>query len=295
MPKMIRFTKEDIRRQLDEKGYAICPNVLTKDEINERTQEFKKWQASITNHDTFHNQCNPHGIYKFHQAGHQRHAWKIRANPIVQSYFKYLWGNDDIIVSYDGSCYLSKDTKKKDNIWTHTDQAPRMSDLQCYQGLVSLTSNKERTLVVYEGSHKLHASYFKDRGIDHANNWNLIEKEYLAEISDRKKVLSIPAGSLVLWDSRTFHQNQYGTPDSEERIVQYVCYLPRNHPKNTLAVQKKRELYFKDKRTTSHWPCPVKVNGLQPQTYGDTSKTIDYSSLTSPQLEDFMGEIKKLI
>ena len=170
-----------------------------------------------------------------------------------------------------------------------------MSDLQCYQGLVSLTSNKERTLVVYEGSHKLHASYFKDRGIDHANNWNLIEKEYLAEISDRKKVLSIPAGSLVLWDSRTFHQNQYGTPDSEERIVQYVCYLPRNHPKNTLAVQKKRELYFKDKRTTSHWPCPIKVNGLQPQTYGDTSKTIDYSSLTSPQLEDFMGEIKKLI
>ena len=35
----------------------------------------------------------------------------------------------------------------------------------------------------------------------------------------KKVVLNIPAGSLVLWDSRTFHQNQYGKPNSEERIV----------------------------------------------------------------------------
>ena len=36
------------------------------------------------------------------------------------------------------------------------------------------------------------------------------------------------AGSLVLWDSRTFHQNQYGVQDEGERIVQYVCYMPRD-------------------------------------------------------------------
>ena len=50
---------------------------------------------------------------------------------------------------------------------------------------------------------------------------------------DLRRVLHVPAGSLVIWDSRTFHQNQYGAPNSEERLVQYVCFLPKNHPKNT--------------------------------------------------------------
>ena len=170
------------------------------------------------------------------EAGHQRHAWFIRTRPQVQDVFKKLWETDELIVSFDGSCYIPKALQKADNIWTHTDQAPAFKGLKCYQGLVTLTSNKERTLVVYEGSHLLHQPYFEERGQNHKNNWNLIETEYLEEIQDKKRVLNIPGGSLVLWDSRTFHQNQYGKPGSEERLVQYVCYFPKNHPKNTTAM-----------------------------------------------------------
>jgi len=108
-------------------------------------------------------------------------------------------------------------------------------------------------------------------------------------------VLTVPAGSLVLWDSRTFHQNQYGKANSEERMVQYVCYLPRDNPKYTENVKKKREKYFNERRTTSHWPYPVTVNGVQPRTFGDESKKIDYSELTPPNLQDLEEEIKKLI
>ena len=53
--------------------------------------------------------------------------------------------------------------------------------------------------------------------------------------------LQVPAGALVIWESRVFHQNQYGTPESEERLVQYVCYLPRNHPKNTNSMTLKEK------------------------------------------------------
>ena len=167
--------------------------------------------------------------------------------------------------------------------------------LQCYQGFVALTSNKERTLVVYEKSHLLHEEYFKDRNINSSKNWQLIEHEYLNSIKDMKRELDIPIGSLVLWDSRTFHQNRYGKADSEERIVQYVCYLPKVNKKNSKSQQEKRQKYFNELRTTSHWPYPIKVNSLQPQTYGNKEREIDYTKLTKPDLSKYIDQIKELI
>jgi len=283
-----------IKTELKTKGYVIIPNILTQTEIDTTKQLHDEWRKTIPNHDTIHPSIDPHGIYKFHQGGHQRYAWLIRTNSKVQSVFKYLWNTDELIVSFDGSCYISKETNKTDNIWTHTDQAPNKPDLECYQGLVSLTDNKERTLVVYEKSHTIHKTYFEEKGIKSSKNWQLIDHEKLEALKDTKRVLHIPAGSLVLWDSRTFHQNQYGKP-GEERIVQYVCYLPKSHKKNTAAMKTKRMKYFNEKRTTSHWPAPINVNGKQPQTYGDKSKLIDYSKLTAPNLDDIRDEIIKLI
>jgi hypothetical protein len=57
----------------------------------------------------------------------------------------------------------------------------------------------------------------------------------------------------------------------------------------------KRQRYFIDKRTTSHWAYPVKVNGLQPQNYGDKTLEINYSELVKPDLEELLEEITKLI
>ena len=123
----------------------------------------------------------------------------------------------------------------------------------------------------------------------------MIDVKYLEEIQEYKRVLEIPAGALVLWDSRTFHQNRFGKPNSEERLVQYVCYLPRNHKKNTKSNQKKREKYFEERRTTSHWPCSVKVNSKQPITYGNKDRLIDYDLLIAPKLDDLMDDIRKIL
>ena len=184
---------------------------------------------------------------------------------------------------------------KRDNTWTHTDQAACYPDFKCVQGFVSLTDNKHSSLVVYEGSHKLHKEYFESRGDKSKDNWNKIDLDYLEEIKDRKRVLEVKAGDLVLWDSRTFHQNQYGNPHCEDRIVQYVCFLPKNHKDNTKVNSKKRQTYFQERRTTSHWPCPVRVNGLQPRTYGKEELKIDYSLCVEPDYEDWEEEIAKLL
>ena len=171
----------------------------------------------------------------------------------------------------------------------------------CIQGLVSLTDNEQRTLMVYEGSHLLHEDYFYEGNriyhnqINVKSDWQLIDEDYLTTIKDKSKSLKVSAGSLVLWDSRTLHQNQYGKAGSEERIVQYVCYLPKNHPKNTLGMRKKRRKYFEERRTTSHWPCPIKVNGKQGRNFGNERLRINYENLRKPDLADMMDEINRLL
>ena len=284
-----------IDKKLKTNGYVVIPNMLSDEEIEIAKNMFYDWQTSVPRLAELHSKIDPHGIYKFHEVGHQRHAWYLRTRPQIQDIFKKLWNTDELVVGFDGSSYIPKEFSKKDSVWTHVDQAPNKIGLECYQGFVALTDNKERTLVVYEGSHLLYEHFCHDFEITGNKNWQIINKKYLDTIYDKKRVLHVPAGALVLWDSRTFHQNQYGQPKSEERMIQYLCYLPKNSPKNTAAMQKKRRLYFKERRTTSHWPYPIKVNGKQPQTYGDNSKLIDYEFLPPINLEDMMSDIEALL
>jgi ectoine hydroxylase-related dioxygenase (phytanoyl-CoA dioxygenase family) len=134
----------------------------------------------------------------------------------------------------------------------------------------------------------------REKGLTGKKNWQLIEHDYLELMKEKKRVLKVNAGSLVLWDSRTFHQNQYGKP-GEERIVQYVCFLPKNHKHNTKSQHEKRVKYYEERRTTSHWPYPVHVNGLQPRTYGNADLLLDYGELTKPDLSEFDELIKQII
>ena len=152
-----------IKKELQEKGYCVIPNVLNQDEINFSVSEFKKWQSLIPNHDKVHNSIDPHGIYKHHRVGHTRHAWFIRTRKKIQDIFKGVWETDELVVSFDGSCYIPKNNKSKDRIWTHTDQSSKSSGLTCIQGYVALSDNKERTFRVYEGSHLLHKGYLKNK------------------------------------------------------------------------------------------------------------------------------------
>lgn len=120
-------------------------------------------------------------------------------------------------------------------------------------------------------------------------DWMLIDLKTLESFSPFKRVVQVPAGCLVIWDSRTFHQNQYGTLP-ELRMVVYVSYLPKSH--RSPAEKVKRLKYLLKGRTTSHWAYPVKVNGEQPQTYGDPRKVIKKELLTPLMFEkDEEGKI----
>ena len=76
------------QEELKEKGYCIIENVLSASEIETATDHFRTWKNSIPNLDEFHHKCSPHGIFKFHEVGHQHHAWYLRTLPQVHKCLK---------------------------------------------------------------------------------------------------------------------------------------------------------------------------------------------------------------
>tara|TARA_B110000261_G_C13022425_1_gene332668 strand:+ start:163 stop:1020 length:858 start_codon:yes stop_codon:yes gene_type:complete len=282
--------------ELKENGYTIIHNVLSAKEVTHSLKMFYSWKETVPNHDIIHKECDPHGIYKYNQAGHQDFAWFIRTRPSVKNVFETVWHTNELTVSFDGSCFIPKEFDGQDKFWCHSDQSPKYNFFKCYQGLVALTDNKERTLVVWDKTHLTHHEYFKNIGREKdPSNWQRIPNEDEDTLKPLKRVLHVPAGSMVLWDSRLFHQNQYGPAGCEERVVQYVCMLPKNVKTNSAHQQKKRQLYFDTKRMTSHYPYPIKVNSLQSRHWGNPDLVIDYNALREPDLSDYMTQIKELL
>ena len=287
-------------KQLKEDGYTIIHNVYNNDEINEYIKEFNLWQTNVPELEELHNLIDFNGIYKHHQVGHQRFAWLARTNPKILNIFKQLWNTDEIVCSFDGCCYYSTDYLGKPHYWTHSDQSSRKKGLHCYQSFLSLTNNSERTLLLYKGSHLLHEDYFNTMEIDEPRDWNILDQKYVNELVEDKINLNVKAGDLVIWDSRTFHQNTCGDSSCcEERLIQYLCYLPKNDEKNDAKQRSQRRKYFEKLRTTSHWPYPMNVVPEQPNMYNyynsDFPITIDYDSLPKPKLDDLKEEIEKLL
>lgn len=289
------------KKELDEKGYTIIPNVLNNDEIEEYKREFNKWLNNVPDLREFHSKISFGGIFKFHQVGQQRFTWLIRTNPKVQEVFKKLWNTDELVTGFDGCCYYPKDYDGENRFWVHTDQSSHKKGVYCYQSFVSLTDNEERTLMVYDGSNLIHEKYFEDMNIDCPRDWNILDEGYVAGLEERKRILKVNAGDLVLWESRTFHQNVCGNKDSdEERLIQYICFLPKDRDGNDNYQQEYRRYCFETKRTTSHWPYPISVVPEQPLAHNawlneEEHIIIDNYSLPKPELDDLKEEIEKLL
>jgi ectoine hydroxylase-related dioxygenase (phytanoyl-CoA dioxygenase family) len=283
-------------KELEENGYTIIRNVYNNEEIEEYKREFFDWYKNTKDVEKLHQIIHGNGIFKYFEIGHQRFTWLARTNPKIISIFKHLWNCDELVTGFDGCCYYPSDYKKEDIYWIHTDQSSHKKGCHCYQSFLSLTSNNERTLLIYKGSHLLHEHYFKTLNIDTPRDWCVLDKNYVSNLEDKKVYVKVNAGDLVVWDSRTFHQNTCGDLNcNEERLVQYLCYLPKNNIKNDKIQQNLRREYFEENYTTSHWPYPLTSVPLQPYYNQGTRITIDYASLPKPKLDDLKEEIEKLL
>lgn len=278
---MVSILSESHIEELKTQGFTVVRGVLSPDQVKFGIALFQNWWASNGPLE-----IPAHGVFKFHRVGHSAFAWWTRTRPTVRRVFQDLWGTENLITSFDGFGYWSEKMNRRNTNWMHVDQAPNDPVYRCVQGSVAFTES--RSFMVAPGSHRKFESYMADHNLAHGSAWQKVPEFY-----ESATVVSVEPGDMILWDSRTAHQNRY---QPVERLTQYVCMLPRSRaPERQLE---KRRKYFTEKRTTSHWPTPIRVNGLQPQVYGNRDKLIRYDALVETDaelLESLSDEINKLV
>lgn len=301
----------DVKETLDLYGVAIIPSVLSSSEcidMNIGMWEYLEnltscWEIPISRKipetwkEIKHLYMSHSMLIKHFEIGHAQYVWNVRQNPNICQIFANIWNcnNDDLLVSFDGaSIHLPPEITGSGwfrNSWFHTDQSYTNRSASCVQGLVTgLDVNElDATLVVLEGSHKYHNAIGDKFNIQCKDNWYKVSddmQQAYIEMGCIESHITCPAGSLVLWDSRTIH---YGCEAHKERTISnirnvvYVCYMPRliSNKKQLKQLEKKR-MYFENKRMTSHYPCILKVCSVKPHTYGATIK--ETTPLCVPQL-----------
>lgn len=283
---------DTVKAQLDKYGVAVIPNVVSAekciqlrkeiwDEVsyvtkgNFKLEDQKTWKQYYEYFMPLHGMMLQH-----HSLGQMEALWKIRELPEVQDVFAKIWNvnRDKLIASFDAlSIALPHEITNRgyyrDNKWMHTDQSSLKKGLHCIQGLVNLypVNEGDATLTVYEGSHNLHEKYFIDHKLTNKADWYKLDdvgNQYFTNAGCAHTRVKAGLGSMVLWDSRTFHQGGEALKDRKEanfRMVSYVCMMP-----DALSnkIRDKRIQAFEGLRVTSHWPNDPKLFAKLPRTYG---------------------------
>jgi hypothetical protein len=175
-------------------------------------------------------------------------------------------------------------------------------DVACYQGLMNLLdAGKEAPgLVVCPGSHHRFKTFFEQNpgagrmGSEMKGDFVSIKPAQLVSFFNVRPIkICVPAGTFVIWDSRTIHCN---TPAANnkfsvgkdnaivpDRIVGYVCMSPRpavHHVRMNLLKQKRRAV--REGVTTNHWPDEFHPSRTPPTRLGSqTPITAQYEDITA--------------
>ncbi|KAK6175695.1 hypothetical protein SNE40_014096 [Patella caerulea] len=285
-----KFNGEIIRKELQENGVCVVPGVLTEEECDELIASFRLWLKQFKDEDwPFH----MNSVIQQYYIGHFKATWTARLKS--KDVFKEVWQTNKLLTSFDGvaispppelggSAYAVADAH-----WFHLDQGAIRQGLHAYQGAVYLEETTESDYVfrVLEGSHKLHKQFFEKfskaaRKASRHDFYKLtpVEYEWYMEHGCVQRTIPVPKGGMVLWDSRTIHDNnkpQFGRPNSDRwRFVVFSCMTPAIWAR-AADIAKKRTAY-KKMLMTSHWP----------------SQEVDYFDDFMPTHEDKIHTIKAL-
>lgn len=304
-------TKDNLRKTLKKYGAAIIPSVLSEEECESMVSKIwdflehitKKWEKPLDRNDPntwkeFTNLYPLHSMLLQHYSvGHAQASWDVRQNPKIVEIFAHFWdcSSEDLLVSFDGlSFHLPPEVTNRGwnrgNAGYHTDQSFTETGFKCMQSFVSgLDINEDdATFSFFEKSNRYQEEFREKYEITDKRNWYKLEKEQLDfyfEKGCKLRNIKCPKGSLVLWDSRTIH---CGIEPNKERIqpnlraVIYLCYMPKKLCSEKDLNKKRKALA--ELRTTSHYPCHIRLFSKQPRTYGGELQEI--TPIEPPVLTD---------
>ncbi len=303
-------TLADMKTALAKYGVAVIPGVLTHAEYDRMINDAwnyletvsSKWTTPINRNDKstwreFSNLCALHSmLIQHHGIGHSELCWNVRQHPKVAEVFATLWNvnANDLLSSFDGaSLHLQPEVTNRggfNNLWLHTDQSYTRNSFECVQSWITALDVEagDATLAVLEGSHLHHATIAKHFNITDKSDWyklNDIEIQKYNDLGCTLNRILCPAGSIVLWDSRTIHcgqESMHGRTNPKMRCVVYVCMLPRSLI--TSAQLRKKQKAYNEKRMTTHHPTVIHLFPVSPRTYGKQLPEMTYPAM--PELTD---------
>lgn len=305
---------DNVLDTLNKYGVAIIPNILNQQECDTIKQGMWDYLENITvklpipikktnpvTWQSYKELYPQHSMLLKHWSiGHAQFIWNLRTNLKVIEPFEKIWNvnKEDLLVSFDGvSFHIPPEItgfgwiEKQDKSWLHTDQSYFRNDFECVQGWINAydTNKGDATLVILEGSHRYHSDFSKEFEGTSSDDWFMLNQQHINWYINNKKCvkrnITCPAGSLVLWDSRTIHcakKPEPNRPEPNYRCVVYVCYTPRSMA--SIGILQKKINAWKDLRTTSHWPHKPQLCDLYPNTFGNPLPQI--VQITKPEINN---------
>lgn len=288
---------ENVNEYLDKYGIAVIKNILNENECNEFINKaWNNFNILTSKMKNPINKNNPESwktffeLYPLHSmliqhwgVGQWDFIWDIRCNKNVLKTFAKIWNCDinDMLTSFDGlSFHLPPEQTGRGwyrgNDWLHTDQSSEKKGLYTVQGFVTLydINKHDASLCIFEGSHKSHEDFFKDNNVVEKKDWFRLEKgiqyQYLRNKGHEQKCILAEKGSIVLWDSRLFHQGiepQKERENQNTRLIIYTCMTKRDRARD--CDLKKKQKAFNEQRMTTHNPHRPILFSKTPRTYGN--------------------------
>jgi hypothetical protein len=305
-------SKETLKNTIEQYGVAIIPNVLDENECKQivnQTWDFlehitQAWIVPLSRNDSqtwreFYKLFPLHSMLLQHwNVGHTQASWNVRQNIKIVEIFAYFWNCNvnDLLVSFDGLSFnlppeITKRGWNRGNTWFHTDQSFTSPEFKCIQSYITGldVNDGDATLTFLESSNRYHDEFKQKYNVTDKADWFKLNEEqqqfYQVEKGCEQKYIKCPKGSLVFWDSRTIHCGSEAFKNrlvSNFRSIIYLCYMPRNLCSTTNLI--KKQTAFNELRTTSHYPCNIKLFPKKPRSYGADIPLI--TSITIPNLTD---------
>lgn len=208
-------------------------------EVPAVSKDLRAWPKHWDNHLGMKGTASKHGL------AHGSFAWAARLHPKVRQVFADLYDAEqqELVVGLNPVFWSSAQDAGKDTNpeWLHVDQNHRTGvTWPCAQGVLYVwpsEGSSSSSTVVWPKSHtEVYERMMEDplamlRGRSLAGqtvklkelNQPHLREELMSEALLNARRVPCPAGSLLLWDSRTVHQGWRGGP----RLAQPICWEPR--------------------------------------------------------------------
>jgi len=240
----------DVNKVLKEKGTAVVTGILSESDCAKFGELKQRELASES----------PQGGYMVH--AHSEIVWKARLHPKVRGTFARIYGTAELSVGMDMTSIfytpVGTPATLENEQWLHVDQNTNIDVHICIQGMLYIQASSDEassTTVVWPESHldSVHGRLMSDLDAVELAHWkddcgipagqyvslnNLKNSEtkaqLLSESTVKAKRVPMPAGALLLWDSRTVHQGWYSGP----RLAVPVCWEPRERVSRSATARK---------------------------------------------------------